>query len=159
MTARIDVSAETLGYFSTQYLAENGRRIPVIGQISINGCVNFLGISADAWGCGLLFIENVRAPTVLSGWGDCNTVNQNWGVTLRRPFGNITVALGSTVPDRPSYMTWSPENPRVAACRIRDDFCHISCCYLDRRRSIIQNPIINMRFNRHGDDREGLVTQ
>ena len=56
-------------------------------------------------------------------------------------------------------MTWSPENPRVAARRISDDFRCMRCCDLDSRRSIIHNPIVNMRFNSCVDDREGLVTQ
>ena len=61
-TAQIDVGAKTIGQFTTQYLPENGCRIPVIGQICINGSVKILGIHADAWGYGLLFIENVQDP-------------------------------------------------------------------------------------------------
>ena len=41
---QIDFGAETVGQFSTQYFAENGCRIPVIGQISINRSVKNFGI-------------------------------------------------------------------------------------------------------------------
>ena len=47
LTAQIDVGAETVGQVLTQYLSENGRIIPVIGQISINGNFELLGIPAD----------------------------------------------------------------------------------------------------------------
>ena len=66
-TAQIDVGAETVGQLSNQYFAENERRIPVIGQISIKGSVKLLGIPDDAWGCGLPFIENTQSPTVPHG--------------------------------------------------------------------------------------------
>ena len=107
-TAQIDVGVETVGQFSTHYFSENGRRIPVIIQISINVSVKLLGIPGDAWGCGLTFIENVQGPTMPSGWGDADTSNQNWRVTLWRPYGNVTVSWVITVPTHPSYMTWSP---------------------------------------------------
>ena len=38
-TAQIDVVAETFGQFATQYFAENGRKTPVIGKISVNRSV------------------------------------------------------------------------------------------------------------------------
>ena len=65
----------------TNYLAENGCRIPFIGELFINGSIKILGIPAEAWGRGFPFIESLQAPTVTSGWGDANTCNQNWGVS------------------------------------------------------------------------------
>ena len=38
-TAQIYIGAETVGQFKTNYLAKNGRIIPVVIQISINGIV------------------------------------------------------------------------------------------------------------------------
>ena len=76
-TSQIDVGAETVRQFWTQYFDENGRIIPVISQISINRSIQMLGIPADAWVRGLPFIENTQAPTVPSGWGDANNSNQN----------------------------------------------------------------------------------
>ena len=35
-TARVDVGAGVVGLFLSDYLTENGRRIPIIGQISTN---------------------------------------------------------------------------------------------------------------------------
>ena len=102
-TARISVGAETVGQFSTQYFSENRRRIPVIVQISINRGVQILGNPADAWGCGLLFIDNVQAPTVPHGWGEDVTSNQNCPFILGGPYINVAVAWGSIIPDRPAY--------------------------------------------------------
>ena len=41
-TACGEVPAGTVGDFFTDYLAENGRQIPIIGQLSINNSVQFL---------------------------------------------------------------------------------------------------------------------
>ena len=68
-TTRIDVSAETVGLFATQYFAENGRKIPIIIQISVNGNVKRLGIPADASGYGWPFNDNFLASTVSHSWG------------------------------------------------------------------------------------------
>ena len=85
-------------------LLKNGCRIPVIGQISINGSFELLGISDGAWGCEFLFIDNVQSPTMLSGWGDADTSNQNWGVTP----GDLTETsqLPEVVPSLPIQIKW-----------------------------------------------------
>ena len=46
LTAQIDVGDGTVGQFMKNYLAENGHRIPVIGQLSINRSVKCLGVTA-----------------------------------------------------------------------------------------------------------------
>ena len=43
--ARIEILDGTVGEFSTDYISENGRRNKVIGKISINGSVQFIGLS------------------------------------------------------------------------------------------------------------------
>ena len=48
--ARVDVGSGVEGEFLSNYLAENGRRIPILVQISIDGSVEILGtpkISVD----------------------------------------------------------------------------------------------------------------
>ena len=77
LKAQIDIGVETFGHFLTQYFAQSVRRIPVISQISINGSVKLWGIPAYAWVCGLMFIENAKAPTLSNGWGVRDTSNQN----------------------------------------------------------------------------------
>ena len=79
--AQIEVGAGTVGDFTTNYLAENRRRIPIIGKISINGNVQFLGIPDFVRGSGLPFIDKIQAPTVTTGWGHSDNYNKNWGVT------------------------------------------------------------------------------
>ena len=148
-----------MGQFTANYLDENGRRIPIISQLSINGSVQLLGIPAFVRNSGLLFIENLQAPTVPSGWGDADTSNKNWGVIPGLSYSIWSVTWDSTVPAHPDYMPRIPENPRTAARRVRDDFC------LQRRRDIMwrrsksRNTIVNPRIHRSDDDREGLVTQ
>ena len=43
-TAQVYVGAGSVGQLFSDYLAENGRRIFILGQIPINGSVKFLGI-------------------------------------------------------------------------------------------------------------------
>ena len=101
-TAQIDVVAENFGEFTTQYLSGSGCIIPVIGQISINRSVKILGIPADAWGYGLLFIDNFQAQYNPTGWGHGGTSNHNWGVNPGEAYSNAAVAWGSTLPALPA---------------------------------------------------------
>ena len=43
-TARVDVSAFVGNYFSTDYLTENGRRVPMFGRKLINGIFEWMGV-------------------------------------------------------------------------------------------------------------------
>ena len=92
----------------TNYLDENGRRITIIGQIYINGSAQLLGIPGFSRNSGLLFIENLQAPTAPTGWGHANTSNKNWGVILGGPYSMWSVTWGSTVPARLNYAPRSP---------------------------------------------------
>ena len=158
-TAQIDVVAETVGQFLTQYFSVNGRRIPIIGQISINRIVKILCIPADTWGCEITFIENIQASTLTHGWGGANTSNKNWPVILGGPYSNVSVAWVSPTPAHNDYIPRSLDNPRAAALRAHDDFlCHRHCEHM-RSPSTSRNHIVNPRVNRRGDDREGPVTQ
>ena len=154
--AQIYVGAETVGQFVTQYFAENGRRIPIIGQISINGSVKILGIPDDDWVCGLPFIENVLDLTVPHGWGDNDTSNQNWPIIPGGAYSNVAVVWSDSVPAQPAYMPRSPENTSAAESRVRDDSLRCRPCKCMRSPSTGLNPISNPRFNRRGDDRGGV---
>ena len=59
---QVEVPAGTGGWFMTDYLAENGRRIQIIGKISIDYSVQFLGVPTQAWGHGFPFLRNLQAP-------------------------------------------------------------------------------------------------
>ena len=65
--ARIEVPAGTVEEFVTNYLAENGRQIEIIGEIHINNSIQFLGFSDQAWGSGLPFISNLLAQVQATG--------------------------------------------------------------------------------------------
>ena len=45
LTARVKIPSGTVGEFVPDYISENGRRNKVIGKISINGSVQFIGLS------------------------------------------------------------------------------------------------------------------
>ena len=155
----LEFSAGTMGEFTTNNLAENGRIIPIIRQLSINISVQFWGISNFGRRIGLSFIENLQAPIITTGWVHANTYNQNWLVIPEVTYSNSAVTWGSTVPVCQAYMPGSPVNPRASRRRVRDNFL---CC---RRREQIRgpttscNPIVNPRIHRHGDNQEGPGTQ
>ena len=54
-TSRVEIGAVPVGEFINDYLAENGRRILIIRQKSINGSVQFLGIPDFIRGGGFSF--------------------------------------------------------------------------------------------------------
>ena len=43
-TLRIEIPDGTIGKLITEYFSENGRRIRIIGEIFINGRVQFIGL-------------------------------------------------------------------------------------------------------------------
>ena len=67
-TARVVVISGTVGEFTTDYLAENGCRISIIRQLSINYSVQFLGVPNFIRGSGLLFIPKFQAPADPTVW-------------------------------------------------------------------------------------------
>ena len=158
-TAQVEVGAGTVGQLTTNYLAENGLRIAIIGQLSINGGVQFLGIFDFFRNSGLLSTENLQAPTVPTGWAHANTSNNNWEVSPGGPYIMWSVTWGSTVPSSLAYMPRIPDNPRAAVRRVCDEFL----CQMRRDRMRItttsRNPIVNPRICRCSEDQQGPVTQ
>ena len=122
-TAKIDVGAGTVGKFTTNYLAENGCRIPIIGQLSIKGSVKLFGIPnfPETVDCGLLITCKIPLWPLVGG--DANTSYQNLGVTTVGPYSNSVVAWVSTVSACPYFMPRSPENLRISTRRVCDDLC------------------------------------
>ena len=75
-TAQVDVGARFVGKFATNYLTENGRRIPMFGVNSINGSVQWLGVPAPLRTCGPPCTDNILAPSPSWGTGG-NATNPN----------------------------------------------------------------------------------
>ena len=61
-TVLVEVVAGTVGEFMTNYLDENGRRIPIIGKISINNSVHFLAFLTLSGGVDCHFFAPYRLP-------------------------------------------------------------------------------------------------
>ena len=148
-----------MGEFTTDHLAENRRRIPIIGQLSINSSVQFLGIPDFSRGSGLSFLPNLQAPTDPTGCVNGGTYNNNWEVRPGGPYSNTSVTWDTTVPACPDYMPMSLVNPRATTRRVRNDLLCCRCHGCMRIPSTSRNTIVNPRIHRRGDDREGPVTQ
>ena len=102
-TAQVDVGVGTVGQFFTDYLAENSRIIPILGQISINRSVQVLGLPDFNRTSGPMFIENLQVPYDNTGWGHGVTSNHTCPVTPWVPYHNISVTWHGAVPVCSSY--------------------------------------------------------
>ena len=158
-TAQLEVIAVILGEFITNYFAENGSRIPIIGQLSINNSVQFLGIPDHGGEGGLSFLYNLQAPAEATWWGSGHTSIQNWGGSMFGPYSMTNVAWGASVNPRPSSLLWSLSNAHAARHRVCDNLPRRRHQDLLKSPSNRRNFIVNPRVHCWEDNREGPVTQ
>ena len=109
------------------HLAKNVCQILNIGQLSVNDSVQFLGLSDQSWGSGLLFIANLLAQVKYAGWGSANNSNQIHGVRFNNANSIENVAWGASIYSCPAYLPQSPVNPCATWRRIHNDFLHCRC--------------------------------
>ena len=119
-----------MGYFTTNYLDENGRRILIIGKISINDSVQFWDIPDFVRVSGLLFLPNLQATADPTGWGNGGTYNQNWGGSWTEPYIYTSAAWGASAPYNLDYLPLSPINPCATVHHTCDNFL---CCRCQER--------------------------
>ena len=121
-TAHVEVLDGPIGEFVTDYLAENGRQILIIGQLSVNDSIPFLGFSDQAWGSVLPFITNLLAHVEATGWGGSNNSNHNRGGRFNYANSITNVAWGASVDAIPTNSPMSPGRPRAAQLHVCDAF-------------------------------------
>ena len=121
-TVQVEVNSRTVGDFVTNYLAENGRRIKIIGQLYTNDSVQFLGFPVQSCGTVMPFIYTLQAPCELIGWGIANNYNQKWGGNIFDSNSIRNVACGASIHSRSDYFSRSPVNPRSARRRVHNNF-------------------------------------
>ena len=133
-TARIDIPAGTVGFFFTEYFSENGQRNCIIGELSINISIQFIGLS-KIWGSGFPFIPSPRAPDISSGWGSTGDANSNgnpgftivtgiWGGSFSNSTMNCSGNWSGYVNSIPCYLLWSPTCSCFDQRLIRNDLLH-----------------------------------
>ena len=143
----------------TDCLAENGRRIQIIRQLSINNSIQFLGVPNQGRGSGLLFIFNLQARVEATGWVSANYSNKDWGGGIFNANIITNVAWSDSVDPLLAYLPRSSINPRAARHRVRDEFLRrrhqerLWCQYNWR------NPLVNPWVHPQDDNRDGLVTK
>ena len=76
-TAQVYVRAGVVGDFSSDYLNEIGHRVPIIGQIYMNGNVEYLGITEFYGTGGPFWVDNILDPC--SSWRDGGTTTNKNG--------------------------------------------------------------------------------
>ena len=157
-TAQVDVDDVVVGDFLYNYRTESGYRLPILGQFSINGSVEYLDIPDFHRTGGPFWADNLLAPC--SGWEDGGTsTNQNWRVQPGVPYGSVAVPWSRTVPALPAYVPRIPENARAAAHRVRDNHLQIRRLACMCSPATSRNHIRNPRVDRRDDHWEGPVDQ
>ena len=111
--AHVDVTAGIVGEFVTYYLAENRCQIDIIGKISIKNSIQFLFLSHQSWGSGLLFIYNLLDHVESTGWGSVKYYNRKWGGRLNDATRITNAAWCASVNPRPAYLLRIPVNPHA----------------------------------------------
>ena len=154
-TEHIEDTSGTVREFVTNYLAENGRQIPIIGQLSVNYRVQLLGLSDQAWVSGLPFIANILAHVESTGWECSKNSNQNW----RGRFNNTSNITNVAWCACPAYLPRSPVNPHAARRRVRNDFL----CQKRQECLLCQsnqhNTLINPQVFWRGQDKDSPIIQ
>ena len=157
-TAQLDVGTGVVGYFVTNYLTESGRRIPILGRISMNGSVEWLGVPDFHRTNGPACTDNLLAHGY--SWGDRGTTtNQNWGSQSGVDSVSVSFPWNRPVRVLPVYCRRISKNMRAAARRVRDDHLRSNRLAHIRSPSTSRNPIQNRRVNWRGCDWDGPVGQ
>ena len=120
-TARVEVISGNVRKFVTNYLAENGRIIQTIGQLSINDSVQFWGVLVQSWVRGFPFLSNLKAPAEDTVWVSGHS-NKNWGGRKLEANSITNDAWGASVDPRPDYLPRSLVNSCAATHCVSDDF-------------------------------------
>ena len=118
-TARVDLGSGVVGQFLSDHLAENGRRILILGQIFINGSVKLVGTPNFHINSGLMYTDNLLDTQDNTCWGDGGTSNHNWGVHPGGLYSMWSVTWSGNAPARPAYMPRIPENARCCVPHMR----------------------------------------
>ena len=125
LKVRVEILDGTFGDFVTEYLSGNWQKNHIIGELSINGSVQFIGLS-QIWGSGFLYIVNLQAHFEATGWGSSfngnpgsgtpgsGTITGSWG----GGFSHYTVYLGVNwdryINASPTGSPRIPISPRIA---------------------------------------------
>ena len=157
--ARLEIPAGTVRELVTDYLAENGRHIPIIGKLSVDNSVQFLGLSDQAWGSGLPYIYNLVDQVEATGSDSSNNSNQNWGISFNNANIITNITWGASVSASCTNLPRSLGCPWAARRRICNNFL---CCRRQEhlwRHCNHRNPLVNPWACRQGEYRDGPVTK
>ena len=138
-----------------QLYFENVCWITIIKQLSVNGSVQFLGLSDQAWGSGLPYIANLLPQVDATGWVSSNSSNQIWGGCFKGANIIINDSLGASIDSSTDNLTRIHGRPHAAQRRSHDDFL------LHRRQEHLWRQFSrrNARVLRQGQDRCGPIIQ
>ena len=105
--ARVDISAFLGDCFGTNYLAKNGRRMPMYGRKLINGSVKWLGVPTFLRNYGPPWADNILCPSLCWGVGGTYEI---WGLESQHGchYGGVYILWHGAVPTRVTYLPRSP---------------------------------------------------
>ena len=110
-TARVEILAITVREFVTDYLAENGRWIVIIRELSVNDSVQFLGFSDQARGSGFAYIANLLDQNEAIGWVSSSNSNHIWRGRFNDANRIINAVSGDPINASPTNFPQRPGRP------------------------------------------------
>ena len=118
--ARLDVGAFLWDCFGTDYLAENGHKVPMYGQKSMNGSVKWLGVPTFLRNYGPPWDDNILCPS--PRWGVRGTY-KIWALEIQPAscYRCVDVPWRGAVSARPDYLPRSRKNARATVRRVHDN--------------------------------------
>ena len=154
--------------FFTEYINENGRHTQIIGEISINGSVKFIGIS-EIWVSGFPYIANFWAHVESIGWVSSGvtsyngnpgstTITESWVGIFAHSTVNWSENWNGSVNASPADLPRSPICPHVARRLIHEDFLNHRRNQNLWRQSNCGNTWVNL-WGKERDFSDGLETK
>ena len=128
---KMDVGAFSRDCFQTIYSAENGCRVSIYDQKSINGTVEWLGTPAPFCDTGVAWPENILVPG--PRWGDGGNY-KTWDLQTQYGvrFGGRSVPWRGAVPFCAAFLPRSLVNTRAITRRVQD------ICLRENRLALVQ---------------------
>ena len=124
--AQVDVGAGFFEKFATDYLTESWRRVPMFGGNSINGSVEWLGVTE--------FLRTDRPPwtanilaTHPSLGDEGSTTNSKWVIQYGGASVSVSILWNFPVRVLQVYHHRISENMRAAVCRFCEIFLQADC--------------------------------
>ena len=150
LTEIVDVGTFVGDYFATNYLTENGRRVPMFGRKLINGIFEWMGVPEFMRTNGTPWTANILVP--YSDWGHGGpSTSQNLSSGSGKYSDSVHINWNRSASNLPISHRRVFENMRSAGSRAHDDILLEKRTYRIQIPSTCKKPICGRLVNRTDD--------